>query len=124
MAYNPVIKIIHTVFQSELANTFIFNNEQLTVVLPNHHQLLISAPCIKSKHHHAIPNLNSTQRHTYHYQYQQKHVSPNTRLTLHNLEECRIYLDDICHTFLNACIRDFEIIFSDGTTYLLLASEK
>ena len=126
-ARNPVMEVIYTAFQLEIDNDFVFNQNCLTVNLPNQKQIMISAPQISTTDRPFSQPLISPNKHTYHYQYHLKHsdtTQPNPRLFLHNLEECRVYLDDICNTFLTARVHDFEITFPDGTVYLLMVSEK
>lgn len=111
---NPVMEAIHTAFRWEIANQFTTTEQTLTITLTDGTRAVISAPQVATptKPHRPVINRN---QHTYHY----THQTDDKKFILHNLEECRVYLDDVCHTFLNATVRDNEVIFSDGSAYLV-----
>lgn len=117
MSTNPVIETIYAAFKIEIANQFTLDEATITLTLPNQSRVEITAPRVDATttpHTNQTPIINAA--HTYHYTQQ------NGRLLLHNLEECRVYLDDVCQTFLNATIRDNEVTFPDNTAYLVMVT--
>ena len=130
MSINPVIEAVQAAFNLEIANQFTVTDNTLTITLPDHTRLLITAEPVSTPGTPtpAAPHQSATSpdTHTYHYLHQHDFDSgatdarpPLGRLLLHNLAECQAYLDDVCHSFLVANIRDNEITFPDGTAYLM-----
>ena len=127
MQNNPVIEAIYAAFQLEIANQFTLTDHALMVTLPDQNCIAIRAPQVTASATNTAPTTDfhtTRDAHTYHYIHQHNFTTdtkhPLPKLLLHNGEECRAYLDDICHTFLNATIRDNEITFPDSTTYLVM----
>lgn len=125
MQTNPVTETIQAAFQMEIANQFTTKGDTLTLTLPDGGHLTIAATAVTPTAH-AKPHQTTTHdAHTYHYVHQHDFGYGNDehqaleRLLLRNMEDCRSYLDDVCHTFLDAKFHDFEITFPDGTAYLL-----
>lgn len=112
MLNNPVIEAIYAAFKLEIANQFVLNHDTLELTLPGQSRLIIAAhkvnPATNNSHQATLTNT-----HTYHY------TQTDQRLLLHNIEECRAYLDDVCHNLLDVPVHDFEITFPDGTVYLI-----
>jgi len=124
MPINPVMTAIYAAFKLEIANQFIFDNYALTITLPDQSKLAITAIPVQPHSTRAAPPNSTTPRndHTFHYLHQHDFTADNRplgKLLLHNLEECRAYLDDVCTTFLYAHIHDGEIQISNNTTYLI-----
>lgn len=115
---NPIIKTIAQVFQNEITNTYATTPHSITLTLPNEQTLIIGV-ILTTAPLHSSPafKFGTTNTYTYHYQHQ-PHTT--TRLTLQSLEDCRSYIDDICHTMLNATFNDFEVTFPDGSAYLIM----
>ncbi len=111
MINNPVIEAIYAAFKLEIANQFDLHDNILELTLPNQQRLMIAAPKVNTVPitDYTIPN----DTHSYHYK------QTNKRLLIHNIEECRAYLDDVCHNLLNVPVHDFELTFPDGTVYLI-----
>lgn len=113
------MEAIHAAFRLEIANQFTTTDESLTVTLFNGTRAVIGAPQVTPATTASPHPTFSHDTHTYHYTHQADGEKSHSRLTLHNMEECRVYLDDVCHTFLNATIHDNEVVFPDGTAYLV-----
>ena len=123
MQNNPVMEVIQTAFQMEIANEMTTTTEGLVVTLADHKRVLITTTPITTGITQPHPKPDT---HTYHYIHQHDfgygqvdEIKTVKRLTLRNIEDCRSYLDDVCESFLNATNRDFEITFADGTAYLI-----
>ena len=121
MSINPVSAVLQAAFNLEIANPFTVHDNTITVTLPHGDTVVITVfPLTPITH--TIPPHRPTE-HTYHYEHQHDFTAtpdqPLARLILHNLEDCRSYLDDVCHTFINAEVRDFELTFPDGAVYLI-----
>lgn len=118
---NPIMEAIYAAFQLEIANQFTLTNNALHVVLPNQQTLVITAHQVGHRNAQSLQPTFIPQTHTYHYQHNlnARTNATSARLTLHNLEECRIYLDDVCHNLINATVHDCELTLPDGTIYLL-----
>ncbi len=125
MQTNPVIEAIQAAFQMEIANQFTTKDDTLVVTLPDGGHLTIGATPITPTAKQAPHQPATHSEHTYHYVHQHDFGYGNgdeqslTRLLLRSEEDCRSYLDDVCHTFLDATFRDYEITFPDGSAYLL-----
>ena len=124
---NHVIEAIHAAFQMEIANQFTTTEHTLTVTLPDHGRIVITAQPIDAYSGKPVATPQPAHdAHTFHYIHQHDYgyghadEQPLNRLMLHNLAECRAYVDDVCHTFLVAQIHDNEITFPDGAGYVLM----
>ncbi|MBO4726370.1 MAG: hypothetical protein J5598_02080 [Clostridia bacterium] len=123
MRNNPVMETIAAAFKLEIANHFTITDNLLTLTLPDHNHIKIQAMLVTTRlntNHaaHIVPR----DHHTFHYIHQHDFTAENhslEKLLLHNLNECRAYIDDVCITFLNAVMCDGEIQFFDGTKYLI-----
>ena len=115
---SQILAIIRDTMQQEITNSIDITPHALRITFPNHTQaivgvILTAAPTQQTPH-----ALKTTQTHTYHY----LHQTITQPFTLHSLEDCRCYIDDICKTMLNAKFHDFEITFSDGSRYLIMVT--
>lgn len=122
MITNPVIEAIFAAFRLEITNPFTLTQQTLVITFPDQSHAVIRAPQVvhTSNTKYTAPKTALKQTHTYHYRHRHDYGQPhNELLTLHNAEECRAYLDDICHNLLNATVRDCEITFPNGARYLL-----
>ena len=126
---NPVIKIIQTIFQTEIANPITNTAHSLTITLPDNQSVIIGAILTTAPLYKVPPFAIRTERpHTFHYDTYQSQIktshtqATNPRLTLLSLADCQSYLDDICHNLLNTTCRDLEITFPDGSKYLIVAT--
>lgn len=126
---NPVIKIIQTAFQTEIANPITSTAHSLTITLPDNQQIIIGAILTTAPLYNIPPFPIRTDRpHTFHYDTHQSQIkishpkATNSHLTLLSLTDCQSYLDDICHNLFNATCRDSEITFPDGSKYLIMVT--
>lgn len=123
MITNPVIEAIFAAFRLEITNPFTLTQQTLVITFPDQSHAVIRAPQVTpaSLSNDDTPAFTTIKHpHTYHYRHRHDYGQPhNELLTLHNTEECRAYLDDICHNLLNATVCDCEITFPNGARYLL-----
>lgn len=114
---NPVMEAIQAAFKIEVANQFTTTSNSIIVTLSNKEHVRIEALPIPVVQHRETDQQNycTVQQHSYHYnQMPQPHS-----VVLQNIEDCRSYLDDVCHTLINATFHDFEVTIPDGRTYLI-----
>ncbi len=129
MSNNPIIQAIDAAFKLEVANQCTLTENTLTVTLPNQAYVIINAQCIKADANNKTQHLTlPIDAHSYEYVHQHDFSSdehqPLQRLLLRNIEDCRAYVDDVCQNLLDVPVHDFEVQFSDGTTYLITIEPK
>ncbi len=129
MPTNSIIQALDAAFKLEIANQFILTDNTLTVTLPDQKQIVINAQCIKTDANNKPQHLTlPIDTHSYEYVHQHDFSSneqqPLQRLLLRNIEDCRAYVDDVCQNLLDVPVHDFEVQFSDGTTYLITIEPK
>ena len=120
MHNNPVMEALIAAFQLEITNHFSLTDDALLLTLPNQSHLKIEVIQVNPNSTHTMSISADIPRnhHTFHYFTAENR--PLQKLTLHNIAECRAYLDDACLTFLNARLHNGEIQFPDSTAYLII----
>ena len=105
MITNPVIEAIFAAFRLEITNPFTLTQPTLIITFPDQSRAVINVQQIGPTSPSANAPLISTPNNTHTWQYLHQHHSKQHStqlLTLQSIEDCRAYLDDICHNLLNA----------------------
>ncbi len=128
-----VIDFLQAIIHTEIYNPITRRGNTLFINLSNHSTARVTAPKVDRntpppvRNQASIENFATLQyiaQHDYNYRDEQKKQTLN-HLELRNFDECRVYIEDIIRTQLNAYYTDGLIEFiPDGEKFLLTVELK
>ena len=132
LAPDFVVDFLATIMRTEITNPVQRKDDALWVELTDQTVARITAPKVARETLppeqteatvHNIETLRYVMQHDYGYGDENEHHAIN-QLTLHNLDECRTYVEDAIGSQLNAYFTNYLIEFMNGEKYLLAVELK
>ena len=126
---NPtfVIDFLETMMRREISNPVSRRGNTLVVSLSDHTMAKVAAPKVPRDTQppvqteakiQNIATLKYVMQHDYGYGDEHEHLELN-RLELHNMDECRTYVEDAAQSQLNAYFTNYLIEFMNGEKFML-----
>lgn len=121
-----VINFLETMMRTEITNPVSRRGNSLVISLTDHTMAKVSAPKVArdtlppvqtEATIHNIATLRYIMQHDYGYGKEDR--TKINRLELHNMDECRTYIEDAIQSQLNAYFTNYLIEFMNGEKFML-----